>query len=161
MSIELTEPVILALKERLDDELPATIAAINSAVDDGIELGQPSEVLDYIPPPSDQLSPPVIGVGEGPSRFEDDSGFSATGKHEILVVVYDQSSDQRALSRQLRRWKVAIVRIVLADRNLGGAAWGTGLIGTVPGPTLVDNAERPREWFSWTGIRLWAKRDEE
>jgi len=160
--IKLTEPIVTALKERLEDDLPAAIAAINAAVTDGFTLSEPSEILPYIPPPSDLLVPPVIGIGEGPSRFEDDIGGSATGKHELLVVAYDQSSDQEALTWRLRRWAQAIARVALADRNLGGAAaWGTGLIATAPGPTLVDDAENPREWFSWVGLRLWAKREEE
>lgn len=162
MAIELNEPVVVALQQRLVEDLPAAIAAVNEQVTDGFTLGEPIDILPYVPPPSDQLSPPTIGIGDAPSRFEDDSGFSATGRHELLVVVYDQSSNQEALAWQLRRWAKVIARVALADRTLGGnAAWGTGLVGTVPGPTLVDDPENPREWFSWVGIRLWAKRDEE
>lgn len=162
MAIQLNEPVVTAVHQRLVDNLPDTVTAINGAVTDGFELSQEITILDYIPPPSDLLAPPVIGVGDGPTKFEDDSGHSATGRHELLVVAYDQSSDQQALAWQLRRWSQAIARVVLADRQLGGAAaWGISLVGTAPGPTLVDNPDSPREWFSWVGLRFWAKRDEE
>jgi hypothetical protein len=159
MAIELNEPVIRALEQRLKDDLPAAIAEINDSVDDGFTLAEP-KILTYVPPPSDLLDPPVIGIGDAPSQFEDDSGFSATGRHELLIVAYDQSSDQEALAWQLRRWTLAITRVALAGRKLGDAAWGTGLRGTAPGRTLVDDPDNPREWFSWSGIRIWAKRDE-
>lgn len=162
MAIELNEPIVAALHQRLVDDLPAALNAINAAADDGFELSEAVTILDYIPPPSDLLAPPVIGVGDGPTKFEDDNGFSATGRHELLVVAYDQSSDQQALAWQLRRWSKAIARVILAERRLGAdAAWGTGLVGTAPGPTLVDDPESPREWFSWVGLRFWAKRDED
>jgi hypothetical protein len=160
MTIDLNEPVIRALEQRLKGELPAAIAEINDSVADGFTLAEP-EILTYIPPPSDLLNPPVIGIGDAPSQFEDDTGFSATGKHELLIVAYDQSSDQEALSWQLRRWTTAIARVSLAGRRLGEAGWGTGLRGTAPGRTLVDDPENPREWFSWSGIRIWVKTDED
>jgi hypothetical protein len=164
MAIELNEPVISALHQRLVDELPAAIAAANeeiAASSFAFELAEPDQVLSYIPPPSDLLTPPTIGIGDGRSTFEDDEGFSATGKHATLIVIYDQSSEQEALAWQLRRWAKVVTRIALEGRRLGDAAWGTGLIEVVPGPTLVDNPENPREWLSWVGIRIWAKRDEE
>lgn len=161
MAYELNEPVVAALKARLEEEMTATIAAINEAATDGFQLSAPSQVLDYIPPPSDLLEPPVIGIGDAPSRFEDDIGSSATGRHELLIVAYDQSDEQRALAWKLRRWSQAIARISLSTRKLGSAAWGTGLVGIRPGPTLVDNPEKPRDWFSWVGVTIWAKTEEE
>jgi hypothetical protein len=162
MPVELNEPVIRAIEQRLVDGLPAVIADINlaGAATDGFTLVEPT-ILTYIPPPSDLLEPPVIGIGDAPTQFEDDTGFSATGRHELLIVAYDQSSEQEALAWKLRRWMQAIARIVLDGRSLGDGAWGTGLRGTAPGRTLVDNADDPREWFSWSGIRIWAKRDED
>src|SRR4051794_10224449 len=113
MAIELTEPLILALKLRLEDDLRAEVDAVNAQVTDGFTIGGDAEILDFIPPPSDLLSPPVIGIGEGPGRFEDDIGGSATGKYELLVVIYDQAADQAALTWQLRRWAKAITRVAL------------------------------------------------
>jgi hypothetical protein len=161
MAIQLTEPIVTALVARLTAQLPAAIATLNGEISDGFTLTAPSTILPYIPPPSDLLTPPVIGIGEGPSRFEDDEGFSATGRHELLIVAYEQSSEQEALAWKLRRWTRVITRVALSERKLGTAAWGTGLIEIRPGPTLVDNPESPREWFSWVGVMIWAKRDEE
>ena len=163
MAIDLTEPLVAALHQRLVDDLPAAVAAVNAEVDDGYELAAPddAQILPYIPPPSDLLSPPTIGVGEGTSRFEDDIGSSATGRHELLIVVYEQTADQLGLALRLRRWARVLTRVALEGRSLPPVAWGTGLVGTAPGPTLVDDADNPREWFSWTGIRIWAKTEEE
>lgn len=162
MYLKLNSPVIVALRQRLVDDLPTVIAEINADVTDGFEIPsiEPASILSYIPPPSDRLQPPTIGIGDGKSLFEDDIGSSATGRHELLVVVYEQASDQERLAETLRRWTQAIATVALEGRRLGDGAWGTGLIGTAPGPTLTDNPEDPREWFSWSGLRLWAKRDE-
>ena len=163
MALKLNEPVVVALRQRLVDGLPDAIVEINAGVTDGFEIPSidPTEILPYIPPPSDRLAPPTIGIGDGRSLFEDDIGSSATGRHEILVVVYEQCSDQERLAWTLRRWTQAIATVALEGRALGDGAWGTGLIGTAPGPTLTDNPANPQEWFSWTGLRLWAKRDED
>jgi hypothetical protein len=163
MYLKLNSPVVVALQERLVEALPDVIAEINADVTDGFEIPsiEPAQVLPYIPPPSDRLQPPTIGIGDGKSLFEDDVGFSATGRHELLVVVYEQASDQEALAWILRRWTQAIATVALDGRRLGAGAWGTGLIGTAPGPTLADNPQDPQEWFSWSGLRLWAKRDED
>ena len=160
--MELNDPVIRAAHRRLVDELPAAAAEINASVTDGFELPAigDSQILTHIPPPSERLQPPTIGIGDGRSQFEDDIGSSATGRHELLIVVYEQSSDQDALAWILRRWTQAIATVALDTRRLGDGAWGTGLIGTAPGPTRTDNPDDPREWLSWSGIRLWAKRDE-
>ncbi len=159
--IELNEPIVAALVERLTTGLPAVIAAINGEIDDEATLAESIAVLDYIPPPSDLLEPPVIGIGDGRGGFEDDTGFSATGKFELLITVYEQADDQQLLVRRLRRWAKAIARVALDGRNLGEAAWGSRLVGTRPGPTLVDNPDQPREWLSWTGLLIEFKRDEE
>lgn len=166
MAIELNEPVITALHGRLVDELPGAIEALNAEIETSpfvFPLATPAEaqILTYIPPPSDLLAPPVIGIGDGRSKLDDDQGHSATGNHQALIVIYDQAAEQEALAWQLRRWQKLVARLVLQGRNLGDAAWGTGLIESVPGKTLVDNPDDPREWFSWVGIRIWAKRDEE
>jgi hypothetical protein len=162
MAIELNEPIIAEIKSRLVDDLPAAIAAINTERVDDVVLVAPAaeDILEFIPTPALLTVFPTIGVGDGGSRFEDDIGSSATGKHEILIVAYLQSAEQHELAVQLRRYMVAIARVILAGRNLDSAAWGTGLVGTYPGPTLTDNPEDPTEWMSWSGIRIWAKREE-
>ncbi len=167
MAITLNELPVRALKQRLEASLPAEIAAINATVTDGFVIAEPKQVLDYIPYPQVLTDYPTIGIGDGGSTFEDDEGFSATGRHELLIVCYLQHSDQRALAWQLRRYLQAITRVALAGRTLSdtlsGAAWGTGLVRISPGPTLGDSEdpELVRTWMSWAGVLIWAKRDEE
>lgn len=164
MAIELNEPVIAAVYERLlGSDLTDAIDAINAEVDDGIMVEVPQQVLDYMPTPELLTEFPTIGIGDAPSTFEDDIGSSATGRHELLICVFCQNADQRALAWQLRRYAQAIVRTVLDGRNLGDAAWGTGLVRVSPGPALADNPdpEAVQDWMSWTGVQIWAKRDEE
>lgn len=161
MAIELNEPIVRALVERLEAELPAAIAAVNQDVDDGIQIAEPAQVHDFLPTPNLLTVFPTIGIGDGPSTFSDDTGFSATGEHHLLVVCYLQDASQNALARQLRRYVRAVARVVLAGRRLGDAAWSVSLVRVVPGPTLADDPEDPREWMSWSGIEIAAKRDED
>lgn len=163
MAIQLNEPVVLAVVGRLQDQYAEIVDAINAEVDDGftIEAPPPEQIRGYIPGPGEFTQYPTIGIGDGPSTFEDDEGYSATGRHEILIVVYEQSDDQETLAWRLRRHQQAITRIVLDGRRLDDAAWGTGLVRIVPGRTLVDDPDNPQTWMSWTGIQIWAKRDEE
>lgn len=167
MAIQLNEPAILAVKERLENNLPAAIDAINAEVTDGHEIEPVVAVHTFIPPPDFLDDFPMIGIGDGPSTFEDDNGSSATGRHELLVVAYLQDAEQEALAWKLRRYLQAIARVVLKDRNLNdtvaGAAWGTGLVRISAGPTLADNEDpkHVKTWMTWAGVQIWVKRDEE
>jgi hypothetical protein len=161
MAIQLNEPIIVELVERLDSDLAGTITAINAGVTDGYTIDPPAEVYDYIPPPGVLTAFPSVGIGDAPSTFEDDIGSSATGRHGILIVAYQQADEQRKLVWSLRRYAQAITRVVLQGRKLDSAAWGTGLVAVRPGPTLEDDPESPSVWTSWVGVEIWAKRDEE
>src|SRR4051794_22550247 len=110
MAIQLNEPIVVQLKSQLEANLPATITAINAAagtVADGYTIENPAHVLDFVPPVSYLTAFPAIGIGDGPSRFEDDIASSATGRHEIMLVVFLQDADQRALAWKLRRYAQA------------------------------------------------------
>lgn len=153
MTIDLNEPIVRAVQEMLSDQLPDLA--------DELDIRPPVAVEAFIPPPALLLDFPTIGIGDGDTRFEDDEGFSATGKHELLIVIYLQNADQEALVWELRRYAQAVVRVLRSDLKLGGAAWGSGLVGVRPGPTLADDPDNPRTFTSWTGVRFWAKKDEE
>lgn len=163
MAVSLNEPAIRALHARLVDELPAAIAGLNAEVSDGFELDElvPDRVLDFVPPIALLVDFPTIGIGDGRTTFEDDTGNSATGKHELLIVAYLQNADQRMLAWQLRRTAQVLVRVALRGRNLGDGGWGTGLVSIDPGPTLTDNPDAPREFASWVGVRMWVKNEQE
>lgn len=165
MAIQLNEPIIVEIVERLRDDFDDAVTAINAGVTDGFTIEAPdaAQVLDYPPPPELLTVFPTLSVSDGVSRFEDDQGYSATGKHLVLICAFCQDPDQQALAWRLRRYAQAIVRTVLAGRKLDTAAWGTGLEGVYPGPAYADNAdpESVTSWMSWVGVRIWAKRDEE
>lgn len=156
----LNENIILELVNRLRTDLPAEIATINARSEVGVQITMPDDIFEFIPPPGLLMNYPTIGIGDAPASFEDDIGSSATAVHEILIVAYEQAGDQRELAWKLRRLSQAITTVALAGRELGTAAWGVTLRNVIPGPTLVDDAENPREWMSWVGVRIVAKSDE-
>lgn len=160
MAIQLNEPVIIALQARLAADLPATITGINAAVSDGFLIDDPVNVYDFIPPVALLTDFPTVGIGDAPSTFEDDQGFSMTGHHRLLVVAYISDPDQRALAWKLRRYAQAIVRVIRSDLQLG-TGWGSGIERIEPGPTLTDDPDAPRAFTSWTGVSIWVKTDEE
>ncbi len=163
------EPVIAALKRRLDDDLPAAIAAVNAAVTDGTLIDAPQAILDYMPPLELLLAFPTIAIGEGPGRIEDDTGHASTGVHELSVVAFVQADDQQTLVRQLRRMRTAVLRTILDERRLEDAidptrnrAWGVQLRQVVPGPTLGDlQAQSVVTWWSYVRIVIEARSDSE
>lgn len=162
--IQLNEPAIAAVKQRLEDGLADVVDTINAETSDEISLPQPYEILDYLPTPNVLNDTPTIGIGDGPTTFEDDLGHYSIGRHELLIVVYVQHEDQRQLAWQLRRYLQAITRVVLDQRNLGDGGWGTTLIGTRPGDTLGDVGSDPdsvRSWLSWAGVAIRVKGDED
>lgn len=160
--LDLNEPVVAALKTRLETDLPAVIAQVNAAVTDGFTITDPKQVLDFLPPQSHLTAFPTVAIGDGPTRFEDDIATSATGRHEIMMLAFLQDSDQRALAWKLRRYGRAIASTALQGRALGSAqGWGMGLVSIVPGPTLGDDPEHPRTFYSWTAVTIWVKGDED
>ncbi len=165
MAIQLIEPIIVELVDRLRNDFAAHVTTINAAVTDGFTIEAPGadQVLGYPPAPELLTVFPTLAVSDGRSTFEDDTGYSATGRHLVLICAYAQDADQEALAWRLRRYSQAIVRTVLEGRKLDTAAWGTGLDGVYPGPAYVDNPdpESVQTWMSWVGVRIWAKREEE
>lgn len=162
MAIELNEPVVHAVRDRLNANLAAHITAINAAaatVADGFTIENPAAVLDYIPSPGELVNFPTVGIGDGRQLFRDDIGHNAELDCHITVVAYLADADQRALAWRLRRYSQAIARTILADRNLGTAAYGTGLDRVDPGPTLASD-ESPRTFLSWIAVTIRASRDE-
>ena len=161
---ELNEPVVRALRARLEAELPAAIADLNARLPAGEQLPAPHAVLDYPVAPGEVLEFPTLGIVDRASDIEDDTGFSATGRHRLLVVVHHMHPEQRQLAWALRRYAQAVVRVALRDRALllpdGTVAAGiVGFDTLIPGETLDREAE-PQEWQSWTAVGVWARREE-
>lgn len=164
-TFDLNEFAVAALVQRLKDDLPGQVAAINAAaavVADGYTITEPAEILDYVPSPDaiGSWGPPTIGVQDGGSLFGDDTGFSATGDHELAVVIFVGDADQQALTRRLRRYQRAIASAALRDRRLAPGVYGTRLKRIRPGPTL-DREQGPQTWVTWTAVVIGCLVDED
>lgn len=167
---ELTEPIVYALLERLQDpaQLNVQVAQIAESLarqDEAASLVPvtPAQIFDFVPPPSYLTAFPSIGIEDATSLLEDDTGSTATGKHSMGIVVFCSDPDQHLLAWQLRRYLQAVTRVVLAGRTLGSenglAAWGTGLQRIAWGPTL-ESVSTPRTWMSWALLQIWCRREE-
>jgi hypothetical protein len=161
------EPVIAALKARLDEDLPTAVDTVNATVTDGTLIEQPQQILDYIPHPGILTAYPTIGISEGIGRWADDIGVEVTGLHELSIVAFLQADDQQTLVRQLRRTRAAILACVMDGRVLEDAtdptrnrAWGVLLRQIIPGPSLeVTTPEQVVWWMSWVRIVIEARSD--
>jgi len=159
--LTLNEPVVHALVARLGDRLPAIVTELNAATSDGFTIEEPVAVLDYVPPLAelDGIGYPTVAISDLPSRFEDDIGSSATGRHRLQVVCFVANTDPRALAWQLRRYSRAVATAALEGRSLPPDVWGSLLVRVNPGPTLEDE-EDPRTYLSWTAVELDFRTDE-
>lgn len=159
------EPAAQALITRLGT-LDDYIALANAAVTDGITVDAPVQVLPYVPP-LDQLDQfPVIGVGDGPGRWEDDTGFSATGVWQLTAVWFLQDADQLALTTRARRALNVLVSCVMDGRvwtDDRDVMWSVRLLATRPGAALADRPGRnepPTAYLTWVGVAVEVKTDE-
>lgn len=160
--LQLNEPVIRALVDRLTADLPATVAEINAGVTDGYLIDPPAQVLPMVPSIGLLTDWPTVAIQDLPTHLQDDIGSSATTVAELAIVCFLVDSDLQALGWKLRRYARALATVALAGRNLGDGAWGVTFRGTQPGPTLGD-AEDPanvKTYTSWTSVVIRAKRDE-
>jgi len=160
------EPAVEALRTRIATDLNAHIDTINATVTDGTTIPHPEQVLDYMPSVGELVAFPTIGIEHGPGRFEDDTGFEATGVYELIVVSFVQHAEPQALARMVRRYQLAVLRTVMKDRNLGsgtGIPWGVVLRGMDFGPALTrrDRGDGPPDtYMTWSAIALTVKLDE-
>lgn len=160
--------MVAGLTKRLTSDLPAAVTAVNADVTDGILIDPARQILDHVPPPSLLTAFPTVCVAEGPGRFEDDLAHEATGVNELHVLAFLQHSDHQALVRLLRRYRLALARVVLANRVIPhptqagvNAAWGLRLVRFEPGPTLGEkDGETVKTWLSWIDVTLEARGDE-
>lgn len=160
---QLNEPIIAAVTRNLTDYLPAELTAIRSGLTDEEQtaLPDPAQVYDFVPPPGLLTAFPVVAVEDSSTEFEDDTGSSATGVHQLGIVCFLVNPDQRLLAFGLRRYLQAIMRTILrTDRkDPNGAYWAVNPRGLSYGPTL-ENEENPRTYMSWAVARFEFKREE-
>lgn len=159
--IQLNEPVISFLRDRLESNLPAIVTALNaSATDPAYPITSPQQILDYVPALADLYNFPVIGISDGPFALVDDLGWGATGEFELSVVLYEQDADLRSLAWKLRRHTQAIVRAIRTPTLQLGEGWGTYDYKVNPGPTLSRD-EGPRQFMSTTSVSFKCKSEQD
>jgi hypothetical protein len=176
VSLQLTEPVIAGLVNRLTNDLAAAIAAINAqapVVADGYLIEQPQQVLDFFPPLSLLTVFPTVAVAEAGGSLTDDIGSAGTGDWQFAIRCYVQDPDQQALTRKLRRLRLACAQVVMNGRQVpdapgyssggGLAAWGVRWLRLDPGQTLGEMAPGGGSvgmYMSWSGFVVECKDDD-
>lgn len=158
-----------AILARLEDPAQlnaeiANIAAGVTAADQAASLVPipPSQIQDFVPPPSYLTDFPALGIQDMGTTVEDDTGSTATGKHVFGVVIFCSDPNQEILTWQLRRYAQAVTRVLLRGRcfdEAPGAAWGTGFHSIAWGPTL-GSTSTPKTWMSWCVVAIWTRREE-
>lgn len=161
MTYTLTDTVIKEIVRRLTTDLPACITAINATVTDGFTIDPVADgmLFDYPPPMRLLTSFPAVALIDGPTTFEDDTSWSATGVHTFTVVAFVQALEQRPLSWKLRRYAEAVSNCVLAGRTLPPDGWGVTLTRIDPGPTLSNKSD-PQTRMSWITMTFRVKTDQ-
>lgn len=139
--MRLEHDVIRALHAKMVEGLNDRITEVNSTLadDDYYQLDavdEATQILDYMPPVSQLVAMPTFAIAEDTITFDDDTGWSATGRFPLSIVIVVQEYDPRALAWKLRHYMVALANCVLAGRTLGEAGWGMTLRGVTPGPKL-------------------------
>lgn len=161
MTVNLQEPLITALKSRLETTLNPIIDNINANNTSPLyPIPYPFQVLDFIPTVAELQQLPVLGISDGDFTFADDVGWGATGEFDVTVVAFLAHADQRTLAWNLRRYAIALVRCILDDRSLPPEGWGMVLRRVRPGPTLGRD-ESPRTWLSTVAVTVCIKSEQD
>jgi len=162
--LQLIEPVVVALVDRIENGIAAEVAIANLDITDGYTIEAPAQVLDYIPPLPTILAFPTVGIQHSGGAFEDDNCWSATGVWDAAVVVFVQDADQAGLVRRLRRLTRALARVVLAQRQITGTGvWSVNLVRVDYGPTLGELPPDERvvtTYWSWASLQVQCRQDE-
>lgn len=159
------EPSVVALRDRLDTELPAIIDAINATAADSVVMEHPAQVLTHVPNPGELVQFPTIGIERARATVADDIGTSFRVTQGLVVLAYVQNADQPSLVTLTDRWIRAIQTAVrlpggVPTINLGfGPAlpYSVQFRGSDSGPasnTPVPGLTPPATWWTWCGVAL-------
>lgn len=170
------EPVLQALKTKLDADLPAAIAGVNTdfaLVTGWTNLSVPVVKDHSIPTPMVKEFPLIGMVVVGDSTY-DDTGFEVTTDYNVGIVVFEQDAEHDVMSRKLRGQVLAAKRAVMAGASTtrrrltitqaGMSNGRMGLQGTRYGPAIaevVDDEAPPYAYWSWAQIVVRITTDEE
>lgn len=155
MNITGPEPVVRGVLAWLGDKVPLAIAEVNTDATDGILLPDVQQFLPYAPTPVGlEMGLPIVGIKWHPLKFEDDTGWGATGVQQFSVIVYDTDYDHATLATRLMRWVTVLMKALCPpNRQITDEAWGTSFISADPGPTLT-RGEDAREYMSLVAVTV-------
>ncbi len=174
-TMPLQEPILVAMRDMLQANLPATITTANSAITDGYPVPNPAQYLDFMPVEADlALGLPIVAVGESPGggRFVDDQVSFVDSEWEYAILVVCQSADHETMAKNLRRLLSCVAYTIQADRLLGNTSYmrNTGGVFSVnlrrvePGPLLGEpdplDANVVRSWLSWATLIVESRHNE-
>lgn len=166
-SMPLQEPIIVAMRDLLQTNLPTTVTTANSAIVDGYPVPVPAQYLDYMPVEADLAQGlPIVAVAESPGggEFRDDLQSTVDSEWEYAIIVVCQSSDHETLAKNLRRLLSCVTYAIEADRLLGslsymrntGGVFSVNLKRVEPGPLLGETTPTDpnvvRSWLSWATL---------
>lgn len=173
-SLELNEPIVVQLKQLLEENMPGIIETINGEHSD-IVLPPPAQVLDHqVGEGEIKGGIPIVCIQDMPSSFEDDLQFALTGYHEMVVASIMQNADKGTLGRMLRRYTSAVARTIQADRLAGASGilkkepahvLYTAFERVEPGPLLgepnpLGADQPPSTYMSWSSLVIRCRREE-
>lgn len=116
------EDTLDALVAKLTADLPAKIAAINTAVTDGHTLDNPHKITMHAV--GELEGYPTIMVLPDESEETEDTGHYVLVQHRIQVIAFLQDWDTEALARKVLRFQKAIKEVLLSSRNPGNTTAG-------------------------------------
>jgi hypothetical protein len=169
------EPIVQALKTKLDTDLPAVIAAVNTEFSAATLVTLTTPVVkDHAIPTPMVKEFPLVGmtvIGDNPY---DDTGYEITTDYTIGVVVFEQDAEHELMTRKLRGQVLAVKRAILAGASaqrrrltISQTGMSNGRMGLGPtryGPAIAEIANDeapPSAYWSWALVQIRVTCDEE
>lgn len=161
MELKLGETIIDAFIAKLEEHMPARIAAINEAHPE-TEIRPP--VGYYRGRKKELPETPAVFVMEGRGAFIDMGAHSMTFQPEILVYVVESDSDMEGLALRLQRQARAVIESLWDSDPAEQAVFEGGRVSHIrplrTQPGSVFEPESPTSWRGSYTIVFRAKQEE-
>lgn len=139
------EPLQVALRQRLEQKLPAALAAISAEFPDTVYV--PAPAAYRYTATAEEAEYPVVFILPGEATTREQTGGWLTAVREILVVVEHREENVERLGTSLVRYERALMESALA-KQAPAPAHGIRWISTTPGP-VFELENQPVLWQSW------------
>ena len=139
------EPLQLAMRQRLEAELPASLQVISSEFPDSVFLPAPAAYRTTAS--HEEAEYPVVFILPGLATPREQTGLWVTTVRELIVVVEHREETEERLGTALVRYERALLGAALGQQApppAHGIAWTR----PQPGP-VVELAGPPALWQSW------------